>query len=129
MQNISTFMQSILGNTRKADIAFRRSGRIDISARVAAQLNLQSGDVIDIAESGGEYYLYIHHHAPAVGHHEATVYNTNKRGKHFRTHSVRLCRALLSVSGSGRNIVRLCVGEPQLHNLGTILPIITKLPL
>ncbi len=122
-------MQSILGNTRKADITFHRSGRIDISARVATQLDMHSGDVIDIMESHGEYYLYIKHRAPVIGRHEATVYNTNRQGKHFRTYSGRLCHALLSICGNGSDVVRLCVGEPQLHNLGTLLPIITKLSL
>ena len=41
-------MQSILGNTRKADITFYASGRIDISARVAKHLQLSRGDVLDI---------------------------------------------------------------------------------
>lgn len=49
-------MQSILGNTRKADITFYASGRIDISARVAKHLQLSRGDVLDIMIDQDEFY-------------------------------------------------------------------------
>ena len=54
-------MQSILGNTRKADITFYASGRIDISARVAKHLQLSRGDVLDIMIDQDEFYLYVVH--------------------------------------------------------------------
>lgn len=120
-------MQSILINSRKADIIFRRSGRINISARVAKSLGLACGDVIDIMEDHGEYYLYIKHHAPVVGRHEGMVMRSNKSGNHFIAHSVTLSRYILSKCEL-YNTARLCCGEAiNLPNYGTALPIITKL--
>lgn len=63
-------MQSILGNTRKADITFHDNGRINISARVSKLLELSHGDVIDIMDGQGEIYLYVKHRVPVVGRHE-----------------------------------------------------------
>ena len=57
-------MQSILGNTRKADITFYASGRIDISARVAKHLQLSRGDVLDIMIDQDEFYLYVRLRSP-----------------------------------------------------------------
>ena len=50
-------MESILGNTRKADIVFYSSGRIDITSHIAKQLHLSRGDVLDIMSENGESYL------------------------------------------------------------------------
>ena len=47
-------MESILGNTRKADIVFYSSGRIDITSHIAKQLHLSRGDVLDIMSENGE---------------------------------------------------------------------------
>lgn len=120
-------MESILGNTRKADIAFYSSGRIDITSHIAKQLHLSRGDVLDIMSENGELYLYVRYRSPTGGRHEACVFPSNRQGKHFRASSKRLCSAILDVSGV-TDKARLCVGEPkesQCH--GTLLPIITKL--
>lgn len=121
-------MQSILGNTRKADIVFSSSGRIDIAASVAKHLHLQSGDALNVMHEQGEFYLYVKHRA-AFGRFEATAYQTNKRGQHFRASSKRLCSAILYECGV-RDKARLCIGEPlETVAYGTLLPIITKKPL
>ena len=57
-------MQSILGNTRKADIVFYASGRIDITSHTATQLRLSRGDVLDIMDEKGELYLYVKYRVP-----------------------------------------------------------------
>ena len=124
-------MQSILENTRKADITFHRSGRINISARVSRSLNLAHGDIIDImAESAGrnivETYLYVKHRAPVVGKHEGMVFRSNKNGHHCIASSITLCRYIMSRCGGGDK-VRLCCGTPvELQHYGTALPIIIK---
>lgn len=119
-------MQSILGNTRKADIVFRSSGRIDISARVAKSLGLQHGDVIDIMLDGGEWYLYIKHHSPVNGRHEGMVFRSNAKGNHFRVWSKALCNVVLKEC-KAIDKVKLCVGNPvNLYIYGTALPIIIK---
>lgn len=119
-------MQSLLGNSRKADVTFCSSGRIDITARVAKSLNLRHGDVIDIMLDAHEWYLYVKHRAPTVGRHEGMAFRSNGRGCHFRVWSKTLCNAILSecnVCGK----VKLCVGEPvKLCVYGKALPVIIK---
>ncbi|MDO4929621.1 MAG: hypothetical protein Q4E59_00650 [Bacteroidales bacterium] len=119
-------MQSLLGhNTRKPDIIFSASGRIDISARVARFLGLQRGDVLDVAVDSGEYYLYVSHRAPTVGRFEAVVYPTNQKGRHFRAASKRLCAAILRACGTTGK-ARLGIGTPVTRNADVLLPIITR---
>lgn len=103
-------MKSILGNTRKADIIFNASGKIDITARVAKTLELQPGDVVDIMHSNEEFYLYIKHHAPVDGRHDGTAIQTNQRGNHFRVQSKALCTAILQECKADKK-VKLRVGE------------------
>lgn len=119
-------MQSILGNTRKADITFHDNGRINISARVSKLLELSHGDVIDIMDGQGEIYLYVKHRVPVVGRHEGMVFRSNKNGNHCIASSVMLCRYIITRCGeSGK--VRLCCGTPvELQHYGKALPIIIK---
>lgn len=121
-------MQSILGNnTRKADIIFHATGRIDIASHVAKQLQLTSGDVLDIMKDpDGEYYLYVKHRAPLNGRYEAMAFPTNRRGNHFRAYSRPLCSAILQTSGAD-STARLCTGQPVNHSIyAKLIPIITK---
>lgn len=119
-------MQSILGNTRKADITFHRGGRINISARVSKLLNLTHGDVIDIMEGQGETYLYVKSRSP-LGRHEGMVFRSNKNGNHCVASSIKLCRFIFGKCNGGGDKVRLCCGSPvELGIYGTALPIIIK---
>lgn len=120
-------MTSLLSNTRRPDIIFHSSGRIDISARIAKQLNIRSGDVIDIMTERGEYYLYIRTRA-AIGRHEAQCFVTNNRAKHchsFRAYSTRLCRTMLALTDSSVKVSLPC-GAPSEQAFGTAIPVITK---
>ncbi len=117
-------MQSILGNTRKADITFRANGRIDISAGVAKHLQLCRGDAIDVFVDRGEFYLYVKSRS-VRGRHNARVFPTNKRGNHFRCSSSKLCLAILKECGVSKR-VGLCIGEPIESSYGILIPIITK---
>ena len=124
--NLRDQMQSVLGNTRKADITFHRGGRINISSRVSKSLDLAHGDVIDIIEGQGETYLYVKHRSPVVGKHEGMVFRSNKNGHHFIASSITLCRYIMSRCGGGDK-VRLCCGDPaEIQHYGTALPIIIK---
>lgn len=118
-------MQSILGNTRKADITFYASGRIDISAlrrKTSPALTRRCFGTIMIDQD--EFYLYVRLRSPN-GRHEAMVFPTNKAGNHFRTSSSRLCTAILQECKT-TDKVKLCVGEPTENEYGKLLPIITK---
>lgn len=119
-------MQSVLGNTRKADLVFHRSGRIDIAAHVARILSLQRGDVIDILTDDEETYIYVRYRAPLVGRHEGMVYPSNNRGNHFRLSSKTLCGFVLGRCGKEES-VSLCVGKAVNDKYrGVLLPIILK---
>ncbi len=119
-------MQSILGNSRKADITFYSSGRIDITSHVAKLLHLQPGDVLDIMSDTGELYLYVRFRS-ACGRHKACVFPSNRHGKHFRASSKALCSAVFAAS-EATDKARLCVGDPVESSFhGTMLPLITKL--
>lgn len=126
-------MTPMLQNTRRHDITFHPSGRIDITARIAKILHLNAGDVIDVGVSGEEYLLYVRlRAAECVGRHEATVHPTN-RGKHrannFRAHSRHLCQAILKASGNalGMKTLRIPAGNPVTHAPnGTAIPLIIR---
>lgn len=95
--------QSILGNTRRADISFSPNGKIDIASCIVKALGMEKGDVIDIMVDGGEYYLYVSIHASVVfGRHEAQCYPTQNGSRHFRTYCRRLCTAILQATGNER---------------------------
>jgi len=121
---------TLLGKTtRRPDISFFRNGRIDITARLAKEINLQPGDVIDIAVEGDEYLLHVRHKAQEViGRHEAQCFPTNKwpkRTHNLRAHSKRLAEAVLDICGSDN--ARLNAGQPCQHPaLGVAIPIIIR---
>lgn len=95
-------MRTILDITRRHDVTFFPSGKIDITARVARIMELQRGDVIDIAIDGDEYYLFVRHRAQnVVGCHQATVWPTKERSHNFRCYSRRLCNAMLRTQSTG----------------------------
>lgn len=118
--------QSILGNTRRADISFSSTGKIDISSRIVKILGLEKGDVIDIMIGGGEYYLYVSIHAADVfGRHEAQCFPTQHGSRHFRAHCRRLCIAILHATGFSGHAC-FAAGEAVEINGRKALPIITR---
>lgn len=93
-------VRSILGNTRRADISFYSSGKIDITSRIANALGMVDGDVIDIMTWKGEFYLYISIQAADIcGRHETQCHPSKRGSRHFRTWCRRLCSAILSECG------------------------------
>ena len=129
-------MTSLLQNTRRPDVTFHASGRIDITARIARQLSLSKGDVIDIATDGNEYLLYVRHRAENVtGAHEAQCWPTNK-GKHhsnnYRCQSRRLCQAVINAVRPTADVLRLPAGPCVQHACVAYreaVPLITLNPL
>lgn len=128
-------MTSLLPNSRRPDVSFYPDGRIDITARIAKMLELQSGDVIDVAAHYGEYLLYVRLRASeCVGRHEAQVYPT-KKGKrpshNFRAYSHSLNQELLKVVyGKSSMAARLPAGTPVTFGIyGVAVPLITQNPL
>lgn len=128
-------MENLIDNTRRPDVSFYSSGRIDITAKVAKTLGLSDGDVINVATDGYEYLLYVQTKGEnVVGAHTAQVHATNKGKTHnFRTHSRALCDAVFkAVDGaSAAGAARLPVGKAyhsmQLDKM--VVPLITLHPL
>lgn len=119
--------------TRRHDLTFYRSGRIDIMSRVARLLGLEQGDVVDIIVDGMEYYLYVAHKGKNLtGRYEAQVYATNggRTCHNFRCHSQRLTRAVLR-HHPGESVVRLYAGRAErlLTPEGemTVVPVIVRM--
>lgn len=93
-------MKSILPNSRKHDISFHPSGKIDISAHIARKLNLTPGDVIDIAQESGEWYLHVKLRSGTyTGRHEGRVQATVNGKGTFRTYSKTITSAVLRATG------------------------------
>ncbi len=97
-------MKSILPNSRKHDISFHASGKIDISAHIARKLSLAPGDIIDIAHENGERYLYVKlRSGNYAGRHNGQVWATANGKGTFRTCSKALATAMLAAAAvSGR---------------------------
>lgn len=96
-------MKSILPNSRKHDISFHSSGKIDISAHIARSLSLAPGDVIDIVCESGELYLYVKLRAANyAGRHDGRVWATahGKGNGTFRTWSKAMTTAVLKFAGA-----------------------------
>jgi hypothetical protein len=112
-------------NNRRSDISFSPDGRIDISARVAKLLDIRQGDTLDIMCDKAEYYLYVRNRSPQFGRFEATCYRSNKKGRHFRAYSQRLCKAVLSACNTA---TKLCIGVGEIRHISgqDYLTIITK---
>ncbi len=118
----------ILGVTRRNDITFHRSGRIDLTAHVSKVLHLHAGDVINIAATGGpivEHYLYVARRgSETTGRHCGVCRPAKRRGNYLRVFCKRLTDYALSTR-SGASSVALRVGQAEeVSGLGTALPII-----
>lgn len=123
-------MRHLLDNTRRHDITFNADGRIEISARATKALDIQPGDVIDIAlnDINREVYLYVKHRQPA-GRHKAQCYCTSK-GKtcrSLRANCVDICRQVLDLRGYSATRAQLPVGDAEdIPGIGKALPIIIR---
>lgn len=121
-------MTSILEQTRRPDVTFYPSGRIDIVARIAKLLDIHHGDVIDIAVNGCEYQLYVKFRG-GCGNHEATVRSSKNNGRNLRCYSKRLCDAMMRTQNSDFNdVLRLPAGECIANeHYGRMVTLITKM--
>lgn len=119
-------MDSIIGNSRRPDLTFYRSGRIDITSHVARAIGLQDGDVIDIGRQGKEFYLYVRiKKEKAIGKHLGQCHSSKPNSHNFRTYSKAICHSLLGDTYGER--LCLSVGHPEdIEGIGIAIPIITR---
>lgn len=120
-------LSSILGNTRRSDISFFSSGRIDITSHIVNALGIRKGDVLDIMHGDGEFYLYVAVNADDIscGRHQAQCYPSKQGAKHFRAYSRRLCSVMLRECGGDRR-VSLAAGAIAYINGHKAIHIITR---
>lgn len=122
-------MKSILPNSRKPDISFHASGKIDISAHIARRLSLAPGDVIDIAQEAGELYLYVKHRAGCYfGRHEGRVWATSRGKGTFRSSAISITRAVLAAAGVSDRLSCPCGAEIE-RSTNKYITIIYRHPL
>ncbi len=111
-------MKSILPNSRKHDISFHASGKIDISAHVARKLSLAPGDVIDIAQECGEWYLYVKLRSGTyAGRHVGRVWATAHGKGTFRTYSKTMTKVALAAAGVTGQLRCPCGAEIERNNI------------
>lgn len=111
-------MKSLLPNSRRHDISFHASGKIDISAHIAGKLSLAPGDVIDIAREAGECYLYVRLRAGQyAGRHKGRVWATARGKGTFRTWSRALADAMLRAAGVSDTLRCPCGAEAIRDNI------------
>ena len=132
-------MTSLLPHSRKPDVSFYPDGRIDITARIAKELNLQQGDVIDVLTQGWKFLLYVRlRGTETTGRHEAQVYRTKQNSNNFRAYSRTITDVILEDCSSwSRNhsmrvesAARLPAGKTvNLENYGKAVPISTHNPI
>ena len=120
-------MTNIIERTRRPDITFCRSGRINISARVARMLCLKKGDTINIANKNGEFLLFAIPHRP--GRHYAQCFPSKNGSLNFCVNSVALARAILNEARVSAFSASFFVGYPIDIEGSIYLPIITKNPI
>lgn len=120
-------MESILRSTRRPDVTFYQSGRIDICARVAKILHLEDGDVIDIGLQDGEYYLYVRAKSDKlIGRHEAQCFASKKRSRNFRAYSRRLSNAILRCMNTSK--ARVPAGNGiEIDSVGIVVPLVIRI--
>lgn len=119
-------MKSILTNSRKHDMSFHASGKIDISAHIARKLSLVPGDVIDIAQESGEWYLYVKlRSGNYTGRHEGRVWATNRGKGTFRTCSKKITDAVLAAADVAGRLRCPCGSEIERDNIKYI-PIVYR---
>lgn len=112
-------MNSMLPNSRKHDISFNANGKIDISARIARRLSLSPGDVIGIARSDGELYLYVRHRAGSYsGRHAGRVWATSHGSAGtFRAWSKEMAMSVIGMSEKPCRLLRCpCGAEIERDN-------------
>ena len=121
-------MKSLLTKTRLPDISFYKSGRIDITSRLAKVLGLKGGDLIDVSVEGREIYLHKRSEEVKYGNHAAQCRSTHKHVRtcnNLRVYHKQLANIILSYAGV-TDAAKLPVGEPVTINGCYAVPIIYK---
>lgn len=121
-------MQTILQTTRRPDVSFYPDGKIDITACVVRMLDMQPGDVIDVAVDGQEFLLFVRVRQ-ASGNHEAKVNPTKQNSHNFRCYSRRLCEFMIGKNcTSPTETLRVPAGKVRMHDVyGKMVSLVTRL--
>lgn len=105
-------MESLIKQYRKPDIKFFRDGRIYITARIAKEMDLKTGDAIDIIYGKGRYYLCISRRNAPMGY-VARCYRPRKSSRFMRCNSTEITSGILRAAGA-RDKAYLLAGRAEL---------------
>lgn len=107
---------------RKADIIFRKSGRIDIKAHVSHALNLEPGDIINIVfdKDQRELYLYVslrknERKVQCSRFHNEVKATSIRSNRYLRVQSMQLCDFVNGLTGANESW--LYVGNAKSVNI------------
>lgn len=98
----------ILSKCRKADVAFHRTGRIEVSAFAASRIGIRPGDAINVASIKGRHYVYIACKAESMRGAYRNVCRGD-RGHSMRAYSVGLASAMIPEGESSAKYVSASV--------------------
>ena len=115
---------------RRIDIYFRRNGKIEITSRVAWALSMNVGDVLNVIQSGTEYYLYVSRRAEDIrctmARYPHAVKQRHRGCNTFYCNAVDITRFINGITGSieshlyvGSAKEMIVEGSPR-----TVLPLI-----
>lgn len=122
-------METVIARTRRPDVTFSPNGRISISSVAARLLTLSPGDVINLADSQGELYIFRIPAEETFGRHRARCYSCNHGSHYLLANSVTLCRHAFRLAASdGSRRIGFNVGSPVTVDGVRCLPIIYKHP-
>lgn len=121
-------MKKLLDSIRRAELTASGCGRIYIGSRLTTLLGIQQGDVVNVAEEHGEYYLFVQHSAGEdSAKYRGVCFRSSSRGGGMLLSNTRLARELMRAAGmKGRRAGFPC-GDPVERGGITYIPIITKL--
>ncbi len=105
-------MNQLIGQKRKHDVVWHRSGKIELSAYVVKELGIARGDSIGVMGDKGEYYLYVSSKGDRGIRCKATCYPSHKGGRNMKTHCKELTNAIYRiVGGEKEEKIKMAVGD------------------
>ena len=105
-------MNHLIGQKRKHDVVWHRSGKIELSAYVVKTLGIARGDSIGVMGDNEEYYLYVSSKGDRGIRCKAACYPSNRGGWNMKAHCKELTDAIFRIVGDAdSDKVRMAVGE------------------
>lgn len=122
-------MNHLIGQKRKHDVVWHRSGKIELSAYVVKTLGIARGDSIGVMQDRGEYYLYVSSKGEQGVRCKATCYPSRIGSRAMKTHCKELTDEMYRIIGADADKLRMAVGEVVERDEQTLLTLLVGLRL